>query len=451
MIVSAVAAVAAVEEEEIPSYEFDEDFQRKITILSLRDSTFVQRTEGLIRPEYFISDIDASLQKLVLDYFGVYRKAPDKGLWGTLIKEAVGKKQIRKDLVPDIVTILKDAKSADVSDRDYVIDQVAGFARHRAIENALMKSVDLTDRGDYDKIEALMRAAVDVGASDDEGEYDYWAEVENRTEERKALVAGTLKPDGITTGSAELDKYLYHSGWGRKELSVIMGAAKAGKSMSLGEFGKNASLAGYNVLYVTLEVSSKIIADRTDANVSETAMRLLKDNPYKVEKAVKAASARAGRLIFREFPSGTFKASQLRRLIERYRTRGIIFDLIIVDYADIMAPERFTGELRDDMRAIYIDLRAIASIHNAAVLTATQTNREGAKAAVAKMTDVAEDFNKIRTADLVLSINATEPEKAAGEARIFFAASRNNEGGFALRIKQSREQMRFLTKVLGRE
>jgi replicative DNA helicase len=69
----------------------------------------------------------------------------------------------------------------------------------------------------------------------------------------------------------------------------------------------------------------------------------------------------------------------------------------------------------------------------------------------ARMTDVAEDFNKIRIADIVISINSSEAEKAAGEARLFFAAVRNGEDGFSLRIKQDRERLKFITKILGRE
>jgi replicative DNA helicase len=221
--------------------------------------------------------------------------------------------------------------------------------------------------------------------------------------------------------------------------------------MSLGDFGKNASLAGHNVIYVTLEVSTEIISDRLDANISDTAIRVLKDSPFDVEKKIKAASAKAGKFILEEFPSGTLKPSQLRRLIEKHRRNGLIFDLIIVDYADIMCPDRYSGEPREDSRLIWLDLRALATENNAAVLTATQTNREGAKALTSKATDVAEDYNKIRTADLVFSINALEDEIKVGEARLFFAATRNGEGAFTLRIKQERDKMKFLTKILGRE
>ncbi|TOK02641.1 DNA helicase, partial [Vibrio parahaemolyticus] len=80
--------------------------------------------------------------------------------------------------------------------------------------------------------------------------------------------------------------------------------------------------------------------------------------------------------------------------------------------------------------------RAIAQREELAILSATQTNREGHKSVTAKAEHAAEDFNKIRTADLVISINATEEEMAKGEARLFFAASRNQKGEFTMRIKR---------------
>jgi replicative DNA helicase len=85
------------------------------------------------------------------------------------------------------------------------------------------------------------------------------------------------------------------------------------------------------------------------------------------------------------------------------------------------------------------------------VLTATQTNRDGAKAATAKATDVGDDWNKARTVDIMIGINATDAEKAAGEARLTWLLSRNTEDGFSLRIKQDRQKMQFLTKIIGKE
>lgn len=425
------------------------DFQRKIVALTMRDTIFAQRTDGLIKPEFFDNEAHATLAAIALDYYATYKKAPDRGSIPLLFKKAVADRKIRKDLIADTRTALGSIFAIDVSDRDFVCDQVADFAKNQAMIAAITASVGYVEKGDYAAIDKAMREALIVGTNDDGGEYDYFAEIGSRTDHRVAMAAGTIRPDGIPTGCEELDKALFHGGWGRKELSAIMGRAKFGKSMALGEFGANAAMLGYPTLICTCEVSSRIYSDRLDANLSDTAMKMLKDSPFAVKAKIEAAWKRAAPFKLQEYASGTLKPSQLRRLLERYRTRGVIFDLIIVDYADIMAAERYTGEPREDSRTIWLDLRAIAFEQNAAVLTATQTNREGAKKMTAVATDVAEDYNKIRIADLVISGNATEDEIAAGEARLSLAASRNQEE-IMLRIQQDRSRMKFIKKVLGK-
>jgi replicative DNA helicase len=443
--------IAVTEATEEGRFEFDDAFQKKIVALSLRDTIFATSTHGLVKPEHFVSELDAFLMAIAYEFYQKYRKTPDMALIPTLLKKAFDEKRIRDDFKAEIKGRLREVLTTDISDRGLIADEVSTFAKNQAMERALMSSVDLLQKRDFSRIKKLMDEAMQVGTVE-MTEYDYWGEIENRTSHRIDLVAGVIKPNGITSGYAELDKWLQPGlGWGRKELSVIMGAAKAGKSMSLGEFGKNASLAGYNVLYASCEVSTAIIADRCDANVSDTAARLIKDSPHKVKEAVQRASAKAGKFIIQEFPTGTLTPSMLRRMLAHYRGRSINFDLIITDYADIMAPDHRVDEPIENSKSIYIGLRAIAGEENAAVLTATQTNREGAKATTARMTDVAEDFNKVRIADIVISINSTEAERLSGEGRLFFAAVRNGDDGFHLRIKQDREKLKFITKVLGRE
>lgn len=447
--------MTAVLEEEAPTivpasptatYEFDDRFQAKITGLVLRDTLFMQRTDGLVRPEYLTLDADRFIVSTVKDYYARYRKAPHGSSAMTILKDAFEEKKVPRETQREVLLRVRELNSVDLSDRDFVTDKVSGFAKQRAMEDAILASASALEKGNYAKIEKLMREALNVGVNEDASAYDYFEEIDNRTEHRRKLAFGLIKPDGITTGYGEIDKLLYHGGWGRKELSCLMAPAKWGKSMGLGDFAKNAAVAGHTTLVLSHEVSAKIYADRIDANFSETAMKALKDKYIDVSKKIKEMQARSAPLKIHDFASGTCKCSMIRRLIDRYASRGIFFDLIVSDYADIMAPEQYTGT-REDSRMIWIDYRAIGFDTNAAMLTATQTNREGAKKMTSEATDVAEDFNKVRTVDLMISGNATKEERAIGEARLTFAASRNQEE-VMIRIKQQREAMRFLTKVL---
>lgn len=431
-------------------YNFDAAFQRKIAALVMRDSTFALKVKDLVKPEYFTEQPIGALVRVVQEHVKVYKTIPDLRILPTLLKDEINAKRIRPDLIDGIKEMVRDAVRADLSNPDFVADKVVDFAKHQAIEQAMITSLPLLEKGEFGKIAEIMKGAMNVGAVVDSGDYDYFAEIAARTQKRKDLLAGKIVKNGITTGYSAIDAYLYHNGWGRKELSCIMGAAKAGKSMSLGDFSKNASLAGHNALYVSLEVAKEIIAERIDASLSDTMIRELHKKPDEVEDAIRKAEARAGQFRLRDYASGTFKPSHLHRLIESYKADGIVFDLITVDYADIMASEYRSDSLIENLRTIYIDLRAIAHEFNAALLTATQTNRDGAKAATAKATDVGDDWNKARTVDILLGINATDAEKTAGEARLSWLLSRNTEDGFSLRIRQNRQKMQFIEKVLGR-
>jgi replicative DNA helicase len=433
-------------------YEFDLDFQQKIAALTLRDTAFAQMTDGLIRPEYFEDSANATLVSVASRYFERYKKAPgDKVTLGSLLKDALRSKSIPLELGKLAVAAVPALFETDISDRDYVADTVATFARHQAVARATLAAVDLIEKRDFDNIGKLMQSALNIGIQTVGTSYNYADMLGVRTQQRLDEAAGVLPPTGITTGYPVLDSYLMHKGWGRKEMAVLMAGPKVGKSMAMISFGVSAIAHGYTVLYVTLEVGSEIIAKRLDANIAERAINELGAAPHEVHERVKEFTSKAAPFYIEEAPSGTMRPGDLRRLIEKYKSRGIVFDLVIVDYADLMVPQRITDNAQENSKQVYVELRGQAMTEGYALLTATQTNRAGASKAVATMTDIAEDFNKVRIADIVISINATEEERRAGEARLYFAASRNQRTGFSIRIGQDMAMGKFLTKVIGEE
>lgn len=444
-------------EQQIPdhqktAFDFTEGFQSLVAAMAVRDTTFFGRVNGLIHPSQFVNAAEATLVGIASDYYAKYRQCPSPDVLVNLMRDSIARGVIRKDMVDTVKASLVAMLKTNIGDRDYVIDKVAEFARHRAVEAALIKSVELKQKGRLDDIERLMREALTIGANDGEDAIDYWASISERTAERREIAAGARPATGITSGVDAIDRELKHRGWGRQELTVFMGPAKSGKSTMLGEVARNASLAGYNALYVSLEVSGKIIAERVDASVSGTNIMEINDKCIDVEQALNTIAARKpGKFMIERRPAGSFTSKELERLLLNYRSRGIEFDIVCVDYLDIM---RHNVDLRDKLensKSVWVDVRDIAIRENIAIVTATQTNRDGAKASVARDTDVAEDFNKIRIADLVISINKTDQEAAAGEARLFWAASRNQRGHFTLKIKQDLDKMRMITQVIGKE
>lgn len=233
---------------------------------------------------------------------------------------------------------LKAAFSADISARDYAIDQVGDFARHQAVQQAMLDAFDAMERHNMDKAEELMTKAFQVGPHADSAPYDYWDEVDSRTKYRVDVKSGKIKPHGMSTGIPELDKVLYHKGWGIKELTVLLAGAKKGKSFSLWDFGKLLTLQGRNVLGVTLEVSKEVLSDRLDASVSDTEIDAIGSHILAIRDEIKKTKEKRdpGKFMLHEFPSGSFRPLDLENLIETYKARGIKFDAVVIDYLDIM-------------------------------------------------------------------------------------------------------------------
>ena len=437
------------------TYKFSEDLQDELVHNIINDTVFNKRVEGLLSPEYFDNKVNACLVDISLDYYDQYKEAIGAKALVNEVKDRLDKKIIREDLKDLIKQRISGIYSINKTvAKDKLIDLVSKFAKHQAIKNALISSYERLEKGDFDNIEKLMQKAMSTGASSQFDTYSYFDQVSQRTELRRLRLLSGTSPDGVTTGILDLDKILRCRGWGKKELSLLMGGPKSGKTMGLVNFALNASLAGHNVLYVTLEVSPEIISERCDANLSNIKINDIKTTESSiltVADAVCKVKERAGILDIQEFPTGQMKPSDLRRLIEqRTAFNGKDYDMVVVDYADIMKSDSKFTEKNHALTSIYEDLRAIAQMYNVALLTATQTNREGIKAKVADMTHVAEDIGKIRTADIVISINFTEEEQKMNEARLFFAACRTGESDITLKIKRDVSKAKFITQVLAK-
>ncbi|RRC39545.1 DNA helicase, partial [Escherichia coli] len=415
-----------------------------------RDHEFLTRAGDLVAPNQFSNAANSILVNMVSGYYRMYKSAPSSSAILDMLKRAKRDKTIREELFPDVVEAFKRILAEKLSDTAYMVDQVATFAKSVAFDDALIKAAEMKEKGDFQGAMAIMAKVQQIGSNEATGIYDYFAESAERYKAREYEASDDYVPNSITTGLLLLDKLLYQKGWAKREMVLFMGFAKSGKSTAMGEFSINATLAGYNVLYLSLEVHTSILSDRFDARLSETEMSRLVERRDDVHRklAELGATKGVGSLWIVERPSGSMSPADLDRMLGSMKANGMVPDMVVVDYADLM---RASYDLRDDranIRSIYTDLRALYDKHNVAGITASQTNREGGASEVATMMHAADNIEKVRIADLVITINKTEEEEAKGEARLYFAGSRNQKGGVSIRVKQNLEQMRFIERIM---
>ena len=437
--------------------QFDQDFQEQLAAHYLRDDVFVATAGSLVQPDFFDDETLAALVAVQREYLTRYGKCCTLRTFVQVLKKLVSLKRVKIADMKEASRLLGKLHKDPLKDREFVIDELADFARHQAMLNATLEMADALDANDASKISiaiASMEEAKAVGASDSSEAHDYRRGREERKQRRRDRRNSVAGVGGITTGVPELDKFLTPwRGWGRKELSILMGPPKSGKTAALVTFGINAATAGYNVFYASCEVSDTIIGDRTDANISGVPLNDFENRESEIDRAVADWEAKPGlgEFIVQSFPIRTLTVSALRRILKKYAAKGIHFDMIVVDYGDILKPEAHYQDKRHGLAEIFQDLRAMATDFNAAVLTATQTNREGTKKAsrnVTDGTDAAEDYEKVRTADALITINASEADRDQGQVVLYFSEMRNAETGLRLRFEQNIACMRFITSFL---
>ncbi|EMA8138587.1 MULTISPECIES: DnaB-like helicase C-terminal domain-containing protein [Klebsiella/Raoultella group] len=432
------------------SEEFDAGFEDRLAAYYCRDREFLIRAGDLVLPEQFSNKANGYLVNIVAGYFRSYKSSPSKEFIIDMIKEAKKRGKIREEFVPEVVEAMKRILAEKLEDTGYMIDRVVTFARSVAFDDAFIKAAELKEKGEFERAMQVMQKVDLVGASDMDDVYDYLARAGERHERREYEASEDFIPNSITTGIPLLDKMLHQKGWGRKELVLFMGFAKSGKSTAMGEFGINATLKGYNVLYVSLEVHKDILSDRWDARISETEMSKLIERRDDIADKLRSigAGSKVGSMWIVERRANTFSPADLDRLLSNMKANGMMPDMVIVDYADLMRATTPTKDPRNDVKDIYTDLRAVMDKHDVAGMTASQTNREGGASEVATMMHAADNIEKVRICDLIISINKTEEEEAKGEARLYFAGSRNQKGGVSLRVLQDLEQMRFIKRII---
>lgn len=431
----------------------DKNFEDKVLAALIRSNEFAAVASPHLRPAYFDGPMSHNLAKIAADYFLKYGSVVSPLAMIDGIKELEAKKVVSTKELPVYAEEIKRLKSVDLKDQPYVLEKLIDFVKEReyrkAIENAVTKGLP---KGDFKSIEQEFARIASISTSIDRGSSGYWGEknIEGRTKRREEELELALKGGivGVSTGIKRLDDVFPKGGFYRKELYVIMAPPKAGKTMALSWFANAASMQGKTVAYFSCEVSREILEDRLDALNSEVKIRELGAHIPKVHKALEGKRPKGEIYIF-EYPTKTLTAREIERQLRKLQVQqGVVVDMVIVDYGDIMKPNvSYRDDVLREQASIFEDLRTIAGNWNCPVITATQVNRTGSKKALIRGEDVAGTWEKIMVADYIISLSSDEDERKKGEIKIHFAQCRNVESR-TLKIKTAYGFGKFYEKFV---
>ena len=175
----------------------------------------------------------------------------------------------------DVYVSVKDTISETVEfseSIEFLIEKTETFCKERAIYNALRDAVLIADGQDKNKsadaIPAILQSALNVCFDSSVG-HDYYLDYEHRYDYYHR------KDAKVPTGSSTFDS-ITRGGWSRKTLNVLLAPPHGGKSFLMVNFARGAVEAGFNVLYITLEMAEEEIkAAKADIAELDEALQLM--------------------------------------------------------------------------------------------------------------------------------------------------------------------------------
>jgi replicative DNA helicase len=170
-----------------------------------------------------------------------------------------------------------------------------------------------------------------------------------------------------------------------------MGMTGSGKSVWLNNFAVNAANAGYNVLYVSLEMSDRKIMKRLGSirlGIPINQYDTISMDEREIKKRIAAlriddqsglmAEKKIGKIYVKEYPISTATPDDIDSFLTQLNDiKNVDIDLLIIDYLGIMSAKgAIDSSLYNKGKFIAEGSRAIGQKRNLVVLTATQTAKD---------------------------------------------------------------------------
>jgi replicative DNA helicase len=393
----------------------------------LTDEKYMRKVLPFIKPDYFEGPY-RTLFKEAGKFVAKYNKLPSKEAFLVELNEHSNLSSDQFTTAVDIASTLFDGDNVD---EEWLMNNTEKWCQDRAIYNAVMESITIID-GKHDSLTKnalpeLLTKALGVAFDTNVG-HDYIENVEERYEFYH-------REEDRTPFDLELFNTITKGGVPNKTLNIALAGTGVGKSLFMCHVGANALVDGKNVLYITMEMAEERIAERIDANLLNVPIdqldKLSKD--MFTSKVADLARKTTGRLVVKEYPTGSAHAGHFRALLNELKLKKqFVPDIIFVDYLNICASSRMKGmggaiNSYTYIKAIAEELRGLAVEFDVPVFSATQTTRSGYSNTDVGLEDTSESFGLPATADLMFALISTEELEQQGQIMVKQLKNRYND------------------------
>lgn len=385
------------------------------TIVSnlLFNEEFSRKVFPYIKEEYFDDNLHKKIFLTYADYVENYKEPPSI----EALKISIDKrKDLNEQTYKEICKVVDELACDKDTNQEWLLDETEKFCQDKDLYNSIRKAILILDGQDkeHDKgaIPKLLSDSLGISFDTSVGhdfleDFDDRYEYYHRKEERLSFDIDIFNK--ITKG-----------GLPRKSMTVLLATTGGGKSLVKCHMAATSLMFGRSVLYITMELPEEEVARRIDANLLDTRLDellVLQKETYQ-SRVNKVKSKTPGKLIIKEYPTGSAHAGHFRHLLNELRMKkNFVPDIIFVDYLNICASSRVKGAASANsytlVKSIAEEVRGLAMEFGVAIVTSSQFNRSAYDSSDVDLSNTSEciykDENVIKSDGTVTKISDLKP------------------------------------------
>ena len=297
----------------------------------LHNPDFQHKVLPHLKAEYFETESCGVIYSLVKEYNDKYEAFPTQEILEVSLENSNGLAepiyQSAKNMIENLYTE-KVINGIQNQNLDWMITTAETHIRNRACYLAVVDSYGIVSGTDtkrsIDAIPDMLKEATGICFNNDLG-HDYIDDFKDRydfyhNEENKIPFALTML-NHVTNG-----------GIPRKTLVVPVAPPGGGKSIFLTDYASFLLMAGYNVLFITLELSKERVMQRVDAKLFDINVHALEELDYDTfkNKIDNIKRKKIGKLKCNEYANNTFNCNHLKSLLKEYKVLCKVLDYKVV-------------------------------------------------------------------------------------------------------------------------
>jgi len=390
-------------------------------------------------PELFESTYSQLVAGWVWNYFKIAKESPGREVQKIYLRERKNiKDEEDLELIGEFLTNLsKTWEKTSVFNLPFATSQSIEYFKKRSLQRLSEKLEVALESGDVRYAESLVGGFKRVERPSGEA-------VQILRDSTKVIEAFTLTDEIMFSFPGDLGKTV--GPIVRGDFVAVLGAMGRGKSWWLLYFAVQASIMGFKSIFYSLEMTEPQVVRRAwqmiqgvgryentvnyphfvegeeegKWEIEHEEKKINSIDVNSVEGIMKKMrlSLRGADLRIETMPSMTASLADIENSLTNLEVyENFVPDIIVIDYADIIVPERYNRENRQEIDLIWKTLRGWAQKRNCSVITGSQTNRE-ALDRDAKGKNIAEDIRKLGHVSKMIALNQTEKEYEANIMRV---------------------------------